>query len=237
MIQTMVFVSGRGFNIRQFQSLVFLLSVLWRICVSFKVTRNETSISFHKKLGLCLAHHRTVIYIFTISQFTVTAQSEQELYMWTEHVCNDSSSCERILYVWTGPPTDIAFFTSVIDIKHEIHISITTHHAILARLYHIPRHALQTIQYTMPYFSRPYHIPCHDRPAISYAMPYLARSYHIPCHARQAISYTMPNLARPYPIPCQTSPGHTIYHAIPRVAIRHYMSCPTDHTMPYPTRQ
>ena len=51
---------------------------------------NKTSISFHKKLGLRLAHNscdcrefypKTVIYIFTISQFTVTAQSEKELCM------------------------------------------------------------------------------------------------------------------------------------------------------------
>ena len=50
----------------------------------------DTSISFHKKLGLRLVHNncdcrlfypKTVIYIFRISQFNVTAQSEPELYM------------------------------------------------------------------------------------------------------------------------------------------------------------
>ena len=47
------------------------------------------------------------MYIFTIPQFTIPAQSEQALYMWTEHACNGPYTCERVLYVWIGPPTDI----------------------------------------------------------------------------------------------------------------------------------
>ena len=115
---------------------------------------NLTSISFHKALGLRLAHTncdcrefypRTVIYIFTISQFTVTAQSEQELYMWTEHACKSPSTCEGVLYVCTEPPTEIGFSTCERDHsprqchKHGSHISISTYIAF-------PRQALS---YTM----------------------------------------------------------------------------------------
>ena len=41
----------------------------------------------------------------------VTAQSDQELYIWTEHACNGHCTCERVLYVLTGPQTDIGFST------------------------------------------------------------------------------------------------------------------------------
>ena len=86
----------------------------------WKLNLGFTSISFQTKLGLRLAlnncdcrefYPRTEIYIFTISQFIVTAQSEQELYMWTEHACNSPSTCERVWYAWTGPPTDIGIST------------------------------------------------------------------------------------------------------------------------------
>ena len=62
-----------------------------------------------QKLGLRLAHNNCdfensipeqwyiYIYIFTISQFTVTAQSEQELYIWTEHADNGPATFERVL--------------------------------------------------------------------------------------------------------------------------------------------
>ena len=70
-----------------------------------------TSISFHKKLGIRLAHNncdcrefnpKSDIYVYIYSQslnFTVTAQSE--------HACNGVSTCERVLYVWS--PNDIGF--------------------------------------------------------------------------------------------------------------------------------
>ena len=109
-------------------------------------------------------------------------------------------------------------------IKHEIHISISTYHAI-------PR---QTLSYTMPCPLG--HTVYHDIPlqAIPYTMPCppwdiitLTLGNTI-CHARQATSYSMSNLAMSCP------QGLTIYRAIPRQVIRYTMSCPTGHTMPYP---
>ena len=61
-------------------------------------TTNINKYKLSQKLGLRLAHsnweclsiylhiyHRTLIYKFTISLFTIPVQSEQELYVWREH--------------------------------------------------------------------------------------------------------------------------------------------------------
>ena len=214
--------------------------------INYTRTIDCTSISFHKKFGLRLAHSncdcrefypRTVIYTFTISQFTFTAQSEQEVYMWTEHAWNGPSTCEQDLQLTSASPHVNRTIAQGHAIKHEIHISISTYHTI-------PH---QTLSYTMPCLpghtiyhaihlqAIPYTMPCHARQAISYTMAYLTRSCHMPCHAQQAISYTKPNITRPYHIPCLQ--GHTIYRVIPRQAIRYTLSCSTGHSMPYPTRQ
>ena len=105
-------------------------------------------------------------------------------------------------------------------------------------------HARQAIPYTTPCIARPYHKLCYASPhnTLYHVMP--ARPYHMLFHANQAIPYTMPcspgytiynflaipftmpgppghtfsndMLARPYHIPCHASPGHDIYHAMPR---------------------
>ena len=143
---------------------------------------------------------------------------------------NRTANWLRLLHMWSGPGNAI---------KHEIHINISTYHAI-------PR---QILSYTMP--CPPghtiYHVtsPCHT---IYHAM--LARRYHITCHISlgHTICYNMPG--RPYPIPCQTLPGHTINHAMPtrpyHILCRtspdhmiyyaipeHYLPCYTCQTTPY----
>ena len=140
-----------------------------------------------------------------MSQFTVTAQNKQELYMWTQHACNGPST---VHVKWTGPPADICFSTCERD--------------------HSPRQCQKTwkaFPHIMPYLTRSYHIPCHVHQVIQYTMPHLqaipytmsslARRYHIPCliSPGHTICHAMP--CRPYHIPYQTSPGHTIYHAMP----------------------
>ena len=121
-------------------------------------------------------------YIFTISQFTFTAQSVQELYMWTEHACNGPSTCERVLYVWTGPPTDIRFSTCERDHwPRQCHKTWNSH-----KHFHIPGHTSPglIIYHAMP--ARPYNISYYTSLlAIYHAMR--ARPYHISCHALQAI--------------------------------------------------
>ena len=158
---------------------------------------------------------------------------ERNMHVTVPLLVNGSCKCEQDLKLSSASPH--VNRTIAQGNKHEIHISISIYHDI-------PHQALS---YTMPcpsthttYHAIPLHaMPCHARQAISYTMPYLARPYHMPCHAQQAISYTMPNLARPYHMYLYFWQGHTIYRAIPRQAIRYAMSCPTDHTMSYPTRQ
>ena len=64
-----------------------------------------TTDQLSQKLGLRYCERRdiyprTVIYKFTIYLFTIPAQSEQEMYVWTEHTCKRPATCERVRYVW-----------------------------------------------------------------------------------------------------------------------------------------
>ena len=204
--------------------------------------------------------------IFTISQFTVTAQSEQELFMSTEHSCNGPSTCEWVLYVWMGlqltsaSPHVNGAIAQGNAIKHEIHISISTYHAIhrQALSYTMPCPSDHTIYHT----TSPGHTIYHARYGMGIiypnsmssppgdTMPYLVRPYHMPCLAGHIIDHAMPT--RPYHIPCHTSPGHmiyyvmparpyhiprhtppdnNIYHATPCQANTYTMRCPPGHTI------
>ena len=140
-------------------------------------------------LRLRLAHNncdcrefylRTVTYIVTLSQFTVTAQSEQELYMWTEHACTDPSTCARVLYVGRGPPIEIGFSTCERDNSPRQHHKIWNSH----NHFHTPR---QSLSNTMP---------CPPGHTVYNAISLQAIPYQIPCHARQAIPYSMPCRSR-----------------------------------------
>ena len=131
--------------------------------------------------------------------------------MWTEHACNGPSTCERVLYVWTGPPTDIGFSTCEWD--HSPRQCHKTRNSY--KHFHMPCHTSQGLIIYHAMTARPYIIP------IPYAIPLQAIPYNMPCSPSDilyhAISryHTHAMSARPYPIPCQTSPGHTIYHAMP----------------------
>ena len=164
---------------------------------------------------------RTVIYKFTISLFTIPAQSEQELYVWMEPACKRPSTCEWVLNLWTGPSADISHSTCERDYNPWQCLK-----ACNTMPFHIPWHASpdHTLYHVMS--TRPYHMPCHVHQAISYAFP--ARPYHyIPCHGRQAIPYIIPchtiiyhaMSTKPYHIlcqaPCLACKFITIYHVMP----------------------
>ena len=159
--------------------------------------------------------------------------------MWTEHACNCPSTCKRVLYVWTGHPTDISFSTCERDHSpRQCHKTWNSHEHFHIRCHTSPG---LIIYHAMPV--RPYNIPFHTSPGhhtLNHAMP--AKGYHIPCHISpgHTICHAMPG--RPYLILCLTSLGHTIYHAmftrpyhihcaIPRQAIRYIMSCPKGHAI------
>ena len=200
--------------------------------------------SLSQKLGLRLAHNcnncecrdiKTVIYKFTIALFTIPAQSEQELYMWTEHACKLSkkpSTCERVRYVWTGPPIDIGHSTCERDYSPWQCLK-----ACNTLPFHIPWHTSpgQIIYHAMSTW--PYRKPCDARQAIEYTMPWPpghtiyhtepSRPYHPLSIARQAIPYTM-----------SCPPGHTIYYAKPMQCLsghlHHAMPARPDYTMRCP---
>ena len=144
-----------------------------------------------------------------MSLFTIPAQSEQDLYVWTEHACKRPSTCEQIRYVSTEPPTDIGHCTCEWDYS-----PWQCFKACNTMAFHIPWHTSpgRTIYHAMS--TRPYHIPCDARQAIAYTMPWPSghtiyhavptRPYHTPFLARQAIPNTMP-----------CPPGNNIYHAMP----------------------
>ena len=158
---------------------------------------------------------------------------------WNMHVTvpllvNGPCTCEQDLQLTSASPHVNGTIAQGNAIKHEIHISISTYHAIphQALSYTMPCppghtitshpslcHARQEISYTMPYLARPYYTPCYARQAISYTMPNLARPYHILCHAHKTIPYTMSYLTRPYDILCHAR------QTIPHQIISYTMSC------------
>ena len=132
-------------------------------------------------------------------------------------------------------------------IKHEIHISISTYHAISrqALSYTMPCPPGHTIYHAIPLQAIPYimpcppgdiisHIPCHISPGHTICHAMADRPYHIPCQTSPGhiIYYAMPT--RPYHIPCHTSPGHDIIcHA--RQAILYTMTYPSDNNIYHAT--
>ena len=68
----------------------------------FKLSQKAWSMLGTQSMWLSRAlSQNSDIYIHNLSIYC-TAQSERELYMWKEHACNGSSTCERVLYLWTG---------------------------------------------------------------------------------------------------------------------------------------
>ena len=208
----------------------------------------NTSVSFHKKLGLRLAHNncdcrefypRTVyIYIFiyywqslnllSLPRVIRSCTCERKMLGTVPLLMNRSCTCEQDLLLTSAAAHVNGPIAQGNAIRHEIHISISTYHAI-------PR---QTLSYTMPGLpghTGPYHTSRGQR--VYHAMP--ARRYHIPCHISigHTIYHVMPT--RIYHVPCKTSPVHTIYyvmpdrsyHALPRQANTYTMRCPPSNTI------
>ena len=156
----------------------------------------------------------------------------------------ENGSCTCDLQLTSASPHVNGTIAQGNAIKHEVHISISTYHAILR----------QTLSYTMPcppgntryhailLQAIPYTMPCPPGDIIYYAISCYAIPYALPCPAghildhakpRQAIPYTM---SCPQAIPCHTSPGHTIYYIVPD---RPYHAIPHQtitYTMPYLAR-
>ena len=168
-----------------------------------------------------------MIYIHNLSMYCHCPEWTGDV-MWSEHACNGHFTCEWVLYLWTGLPTDIGFSTCEWDQspKQWFHISICTYHAIPRQdlSYTMPCLPGHTIYHAITHQAIPYTMSC--PPAISYTMQYLARPYHMPCQARQAISYTMQNIARPYHIPCHAHKAIPYTVALPRQAITIYYVMP-----------
>ena len=137
---------------------------------------------------------------------------EQNMHVMVPLLVNGSCTCEQDLQLTSASPHMNGTTAEGNAIKPEIHISISTYHAI-------PRQALS---YNMPY--PPGHTIYHaiHLQAIPYTMPCPAG--HIIHHAkhRQAKPYTMPcpHRARPIYIPCDA------HQTIP-----YTMTCPTDHAI------
>ena len=138
-----------------------------------------------------------------INSYYLIAQSEQEIYVWTEHACKRPSTCERVRYVWTGPPTDISHSRCERDDSPWQCLKACNTMSL-----YIPRHLARPIHtYTMRCLLG--HTIYHVKPA---------RPYHIPGHGRKAIPYIMPCL-----------PGHTIHHFLPTRPL--HISCPPGNSI------
>ena len=186
----------------------------------------------------------TVVYIYSQSinllslpRVNRSCTCERNMHVTVPLLVNGSCMCEQDLQLTSASPHVNGTVAQGNAEKHEIHVGISTYHAITRQalsytmpcppghtIYHAtsPGHTIYHVmparRYTMPYLARPYHMACHARQAISYTMPNFARPHHIPCHADNVIQYTVPYLVRPYDILCH------VRQAIP-------------YTMPYPTRQ
>ena len=212
-----------------------------------------------QKLGLLLVHSycecrdiypRTVIYKYNL--FTIPAQSEQKLYVWTEHACKRPPTCERVRYVWIGPPTNIGHSTSERDYSPwqclkalntmPFHIPWHTSpgHTIAHTMWcppgHSIYHALAAKPYNISYIMHahqaiPYTIHCSPGHTIHQAMP--ARPYHIQYQAQyltcQTITIYNAMTARPYHIPCNALQA-ILNHAMPARPY-HIDARPTRHTI------
>ena len=142
------------------------------------------------------------IYIFTISQFTIPAKSEQELYIYRAIPC---LATRYIMSCPTGHTIYHAIPHQTITYTMAQLARLIMYHTVPIRPYHIPCHACQTTPYPLdhtiyhvmrarPYnirhSARPHHIPSHTSPGNT--IYHAARPYHIFCHARQTIPYTKP---------------------------------------------
>ena len=198
------------------------------------------SISFHKKnlvYGLAtkmwlsrVLSQNSDIYIHNLSIYYHCSE-------WTRavHVCNCPSTCKRVLYVWTGPPTDIGF--SICERDHSLsqchktwnshkHFNIPCHTSPGLIIYH----AMSARPYTIPCHTSLSHIICHVMPDRRYHLPcHIAPGHTTPCPAGHIIYHAIPCQALPYTMPCPQ--GHTIYRAIPRQTIQYTISCLKGHTI------
>ena len=136
---------------------------------------------------------------------------------------NGSCMCEQDLQLTSASPHVNGAIAQGNAIKHEIHISISTYHAIHRQalsytmpcpsdhtIYHAtsPGHTIYHAGYGMGMIyqngmsSPPGDIIYHaiSLQAIPYAL--LSRPYHIPCHAHKAVPNTMLYLTRPFDILC-----------------------------------
>ena len=171
------------------------------------------------------------------------AQSEQEIYVRTEHACKRPSTCERVRYVWTGPPTDIGHSRCERDdspwqclkVCNTMYLHTMTPRKANPYIYHAMSAVIPYTMWSPPghiiyqvMAARPYRISCRAYRAIPFTIS--CPPGHSIYHARQAISYTVQS-----PLPCTL--GHNHIPCDARKAVPYTMRCPPGQTIPCDARK
>ena len=161
-------------------NILFPFKMIWSICLfqamldRSSTPRQVTSIHVHEMFGLRLAHNNCdfgMIYMYIYSQYlnllslprvNKNCTCERNMHVTVLLLVNWSCTCEQDLQLTSASPHTNRTIVQGNAIKHEIHITISTYHAIPG----------QALSYTMP---------CPPGHAIHHAISLQAISSTMPC--------------------------------------------------------